>query len=936
MQKFDYLRSINADYIEELFARYSTDPESVDDTWRFFFEGMEMGAAAKAATAAASGSNGVAGKATVAVTASGSTVDFSSEAKVASLINAYREMGRAIADIDPLTPPAQSHPLLDISNFDLKPTDLSRTFSAGRLIGMENATLSDIITRLREIYCSTIGVEYTHIQDPESRKWVQQRMESSRNREDLSRDERKYILRRLTESETFERFIHTRYVAQKRFSIEGGEALIPTLDRLIEVAADTGASRLVMGMAHRGRLNVLLNLFHKKAEYIFTEFEENFEGLDTRGVGDVKYHMGYSADIVTRHGKAMHLTLANNPSHLEFVNPVVEGIVRSKQRAHGDKERTQVIPLLIHGDAAFAGQGVVYETLNLSQLSGYRTGGTIHIVINNQVGFTADPESCRSTTYATDVAKMLETPIFHVNGDDPEALYFIAKLCMEYRQQFRKDVFIDLICYRKYGHNEGDDPTFTQPLMYRKIKDHPSTRELYARKLLAESIIAPEEIDAEIDRVNQELTASQKITRENRPRPFVSAFDSNWKTFHAASTAEVDKLVDTRFAATELVSLAEKLHKIPQGFHLHPKLVRFMDGRLAAVKEGKGIDWGNAEALAFATLITEGHVVRLTGQDAERGTFTHRHSVLHDVENGEKYTPLNTLVDTPIAGYVVRNSHLSETAVLGFEYGWSLADPTATVIWEAQFGDFVNGAQVIIDQFIVASETKWQRSSGLVMLLPHGYEGQGPEHSSARLERFLQLCGDNNIAVCNLTTPAQYFHALRRQMKREFRKPLIIMSPKSLFRHPLVVSDLKDLSEGEFHKVLDDKTEQPRSIERVLLCTGKIYYDLLDEREKGGHKNTAIVRIEQLYPWATESLATILNRYPEAKDLRWVQEEPRNMGAWVYVFSQWAGGLDEFRERVGGRMLRYVGREVAAAPANGAHKQHASTQRKIVLAAFKD
>ncbi|MBS1984943.1 MAG: 2-oxoglutarate dehydrogenase E1 component [Bdellovibrionales bacterium] len=935
MAKFDYLKSINAEYIDELMDRYQQDPASIDDSWRYFFEGLELGGDAIPYVNGSSQFAPANGKAITQGPTSG--VDFSAEAKVGLLIHAYREMGHAMANLDPLGTSHRSHPLLDLTNFGLTETDLERTFTAGRVLGMENAKLGDILARLKSTYCSSIGVEFTHIQDPESRRWLQERMESSRNTEDLSVEDRKFILRRLTESETFERFVHTRYVAQKRFSIEGGESMIPALDRIIEVASDLGAQTVVMGMAHRGRLNVLLNIFGKKAQYIFTEFEENFEGLDTVGIGDVKYHMGYSADITTRHGKAVHLSLANNPSHLEFVNPVVEGIARSKQRELGDKERVKVIPLLIHGDAAFAGQGVVYETLNLSQLSGYRTGGTVHIILNNQVGFTTDPVSSRSTTYATDLAKMLEVPIFHVNGDDPEAVYFVARMCTEYRQKFRKDVFIDLICYRKYGHNEGDDPSFTQPVMYRTIKDHASPRELYVKKLAQTSVLSETDAQAMVDQVNAVLTEEQKITRSEKPRPFVSSFTSKWQKYHAASSAEIHQTVETGVPLVALQSMSEKLNVVPAGFNVHPKIARFLETRLQAARQGKGLDWGNVETLAYASLVSEGHVVRLSGQDAERGTFSHRHCVLNDYQTGTKYTPLMNIGGDQV-NFVVRNSCLSETAVLGFEYGWSLADPEALVIWEAQFGDFVNGAQVIIDQFISSSETKWQRSSGLVLYLPHGYEGQGPEHSSARLERFLQLCGENNMAVCNFTTPAQLFHALRRQVKRAFRKPMVVMTPKSLLRHPAAVSDLVDLSKGSFLPVLDDPSvaaqTQPEKIDKVLLCSGKIYYELEEERQKLKLENVAILRLEQLYPWPEEMLAQALARYSKAKKLVWVQEEPRNMGAWSYVFGQWAGGLDYFQEKAGGRSLLYCGREVAAAPANGAHKLHSSKQKKIIQSAL--
>lgn len=921
MQKFSYLKSLNAGYIDELFDRYSQDPESVDPSWRYFFDGLELGTETEP--------NGSPPGASGPTPAS---VDFSAEAKVAELITAYRELGTFLANIDPLTPPPSSHPLLELSHVGLSSADLSRTFTAGRLIGMPPAKLSEIIQRLKDTYCGSIGVEFTHIQNSTERDWLQKKMESSQNREALDTETRKLILRRLTESETFERFLHTRYVAQKRFSAEGAESVIPTLDCIIESGSDLGAHEFVLGMAHRARLNVLTHIFGKKPELIFTEFEGVYKADVSMGEGDVKYHMGFSYDFTTRHGKKVHLSLASNPSHLEFVNPVIEGVARAKQFILKDEDRKKVIPIAIHGDAAFAGQGVCYETLNLSQLRGYRTGGTLHIVINNQVGFTTSPEDSRSTTYSTDLAKMLEVPIFHVNGDDPEALWYIAKLCSEYRHKFSKDVFIDLVCYRKHGHNEGDEPSFTQPILYKKIKAHTSTREIYSKKLVALGVLTAEEAQAMVESVNAALSEAQARTKAEAPQPFVSAFEGVWKNLKRPREDDLFKSVKTEVSEKLLKSLADQMNRVPAGFNLHPKLTRFFEARQKAVQEGKGIDWGNAETLAYATLLVEGFPVRLSGQDAERGTFTHRHSVLNDFETGQTYVPLNHLQEGQSL-YEVYNSHLSETAVLGFEYGYSLANPQALVIWEAQFGDFANGAQVIIDQFIVSSESKWQRMSGLTLLLPHGFEGQGPEHSSARLERFLQLSGKSNLYVCNLSTPAQIFHALRRQVKRDFRKPMVIMSPKSLLRHPQAVSTLNDLSESGFQEVIDDPTitseKDAEAVKKVILCSGKVYYDLHTDRLAKKAAHVAIVRVEQLYPWPGAKLEKILARYGKAS-LHWVQEEPRNMGAWTFVFNMWNGGYDSFQDRVGGRSIQYIGREVGAAPAVGSHKIHEVEQESII------
>jgi 2-oxoglutarate dehydrogenase E1 component len=948
LQRFSYLKSTNAEYIDEMLSQYLKDPESVDPTWRYFFEGIELGTTSAieeglanrhgnghaGPEAAASGAT-AAGQARPAVSASGA--DLSSEAKVAELIMAYRELGHLIADIDPLTPAPSSHPLLDLGHFQLGNEDLQKTFTAGKLIGMGSAKLADIITRLRETYSGSIGVEFTHIQNPTERDWLQQKMETSRNRETLDPETRKYLLRRLSESEGFERFLHTRYVAQKRFSVEGGESVIPALDAIFEQGAELGAKEFVIGMAHRGRLNVLTNIFGKKPEYIFTEFEGTYKTDLSLGEGDVKYHMGYSSDILTRKGKSVHLSLANNPSHLEFVNPVIEGVARAKQQYLGDRERAGVVPIQIHGDAAFAGQGVCYETLNLSQLAGYTTGGSLHIVINNQVGFTTSPKDARSTTYSTDVAKMLETPIFHVNGDAPEAVWYAAKLAIEYRQKFKKDVFIDLMCYRKHGHNEGDEPSFTQPLLYKKIKAHASARELYAKRLEAEGALPAGGGQQIVDELNAKFMAAQAITKRDAPHPGPSVFEGKWKGLKRPTEADIFKTYKTSVDEKTLKDLAAKLNQIPSSFNLHSKLARFFEARLKAVTEGKGIDWGGGEALAYATLVNEGHSVRISGQDAERGTFTHRHAVLNDFESGATYVPHNQ-VRGGQALFEVHNSNLSETAVMGFEYGYSLADPNTLVVWEAQFGDFANGAQVIIDQFLASGESKWQRMCGLTLLLPHGYEGQGPEHSSARLERFLQLCGKYNMTVANLTTPAQIFHALRRQVKRDFRKPLVIMSPKSLLRHPAAVSNLSDFTQSQFQEVIDDPemSGSPDSVSRVLLCTGKIYYDLVNERTTRARKDVAVVRVEQVYPWPAPQLKAILARYKNAKQYIWVQEEPRNMGAWGFVFGMWSGGLDTFgAQAVGGKPLSYAGRDAGASPAVGSPKIHEKEQKALLEKAFE-
>ena len=943
MKQLNYLKSQNADYIDELFARYQADPNSVDESWRFFFEGLELaiesGTALPTPPAQVAG-NGPVGTPVTYMAAVPSpapgTTPINSEAKVGELIQHYRELGIMLANINPLTPAPTTHPLLELAAFELTAADLDRKFTAAKRIGFaEPATLRDIIARLRETYCGPIGVEYTHIQDPAAREWLQTLLETTKGKTQLSKAAKTRVLQKLTEAESFERFLHTRYVAQKRFSIEGGDALIPMLDCLITESAALGAQDFVLGMAHRGRLNVLTNIFGKKYEFIFGEFEGNFLTDTKAGEGDVKYHMGFSADHVTPRGDKIHLSLASNPSHLEFVNPVIEGVARAKQRlrsvaAGGKDPRTSfknVIPVTIHGDAAFAGQGIVYETIQLSLLNGYSTGGSIRIVVNNQVGFTTLPRDSRSTTYATDLAKMLETPIFHVNGDDAEAVYYVTQLATQFRQTFHRDVVIDLLCYRKYGHNEGDEPSYTQPLMYKQIKDHASPREIYVRQLLTEGSLTQAEVQAELDKMNERLTASHAIAKTSKEPPQISVFEGAWKGLRKGTDEDLTVVSNTKVDEKTLREIGKKLVEIPATFHVHPKLVRLIEQRGKQVEEGKGIDWGTGEALAYGSLVAEGTHVRLSGQDSERGTFSHRHSVLYDTEDNSSFVPLNHIKPGQ-AEYAVMNSFLSESAVLGFEYGHALADPMALTIWEAQFGDFANGAQVIIDQFIASSESKWQRMCGLVMLLPHGYEGQGPEHSSARLERFLQLCARNNMQICNFTTPAQLFHGLRRQIHRDYRKPLVLMSPKSLLRHPQAVSSLSDFSEGHFQEVIDDPL-LPKNPRRVIFCSGKIYYDLAAARLDRKITDVAIVRVEQMYPWPAARVAAVTKQYDSATELSWVQEEPRNMGAWNFV-------RDYLGEHVGGtRKLSYVGRGPAAAPAVGSSKIHEKEQKSIVEEALK-
>ncbi|PYU95582.1 MAG: multifunctional oxoglutarate decarboxylase/oxoglutarate dehydrogenase thiamine pyrophosphate-binding subunit/dihydrolipoyllysine-residue succinyltransferase subunit [Acidobacteria bacterium] len=847
------------------------------------------------------------------------------QAGVLQLINLYRVRGHLIANLDPLGEHAFYHPELDPATYGLTVWDLDREFVTGGLGGLPRGTLRQILAVLRQTYCQKIGVEYRHIQHPEEKSWIQERMEPAENRAPLDAETKRQILRSLAAAEGFERFLHTRFIGHKRFGLEGAETTIPVLEWILSEAALNNVQEAVIGMAHRGRLNVLANIIGKPFEKIFSEFEENVEPLVTQGSGDVKYHLSSAGTFRTAQETEVRVSVAPNPSHLEWVNPVVEGIVRAKQERRGDRLREQVIPILIHGDAAFAGQGVVPETLNLSQLRGYRTGGTIHIIINNQIGFTTPPEEARSSPYPTDVAKSVQAPIFHVNGDDPEAATRVAKIAFAYRQRFRKDVVIDIFCYRRHGHNEGDEPSYTQPLLYKKINEHPSVLTLYSERLVQEGSLRQEELDSIREAYHRRLEAAYEETRR-KEQPFepdipLAVSEDELREFQPTEGAHV---------GMDLIKeVAGRLTALPDGFRLHPKLQPFVAKRRELLDGDTQIDWAYAEALAFGSLVCEGTPVRLSGQDCARGTFSQRHLVLCDLETGEEYVPLKH-VHPHQAQFDVFDSSLSEAAVLGFEFGYSGADPLTLVIWEAQFGDFANGAQVIIDNFIASSESKWRQPCDLVLLLPHGYEGQGPEHSSARLERFLSLCAEDNIQVCYPSTPAQYFHVLRRQMRDARRKPLIVMTPKSLLRHPRATSHPQELADGSFSLVLDDPYVQDKdSVRRVLLCSGKIYYDLLLERERRNSAHIAIARVEQFHPFPEWNIANTLASYTRAKEIFWVQEEPQNMGAWPFLRHLIPQTLPV------GRALRYVGRPESASPAAGSLKVHRQEQSAVVNAAFE-
>ena len=901
---FDEIARASPEYVADLYRRYRADPRSVDERWALVFAGYEFGADARPAGGA----------------------DAPPANAVAKLAHSYRELGHIVADVDPLDRAPRSHPLLELSELGFGKSDLQTPVAAGGAGGLGRAPLRDLLDALRETYCGPIGVEYLAIADKAQREWLQEHMEPSRNRPSLTDEDRRRILERLISAEVFEQFLAAKFVGQKRFSLEGGEALIPLLDELVETAAADGAGEMVMGMPHRGRLNVLAHILGKPPELVLAEFEGSSLPWDGHGDGDVKYHLGYSKDHVTRAGRAIHLSMTSNPSHLEVVNPVVEGIVRAKQANLADTLRRRVVPVLMHGDAAFLGQGSVYETLMLSGLPAFTTGGTVHVIVNNQIGFTTDPADYRITRYPTAAARVVQAPVFHVNGDEPEAVVQAARLAIQFRQTFRLDVFVDFACYRRHGHNEQDDPTLTQPALYRTIHSHPTVAEQYGQRLEASGVVDAATRREMRERARAALDQALVVARERMPRQKAMVFGGLWTGLGWAGD---DWRADTAVKAERLKAIVDVLRQPPSGFTPTARAKRLLEERWQMVERGEGIDWGCAEMLACGSLLLEGAPVRISGQDTVRGTFGHRHAAVFDARSGEAWVPLAGLAPDQ-ATFEVVNSPLSELAAMGFEYGMSSADPRRLVVWEAQFGDFVNGAQIIIDQFVASAESKWQRMSGLVLMLPHGYEGQGPEHSSARLERFLQLCAEDNMQVVNCTTPAQLFHVLRRQMHRPFRKPLVMMSPKSLLRHPRSVSALADFTEGRFQTTIDDaRATDSGRVERVIVCSGRIYY-ALDAAcaELEWASSLAIVRIEELYPFPEDELGPILARYAGATELCWAQEEPANQGAWDHV--RW-----RMERLLGDRRLQYAGRKEAASPATGSHKMHQLEERQLIEVALR-
>jgi 2-oxoglutarate dehydrogenase E1 component len=887
--------------IEMMYDQYIQNPESVEEGWRSFFQGFDF------AKEVYSEEDEV-------------PETFKKEFRVINLINAYRKRGHLFTKTNPVRERRKYSPTLDIQHFELEEADLDTLFQAGSIVGIGPATLKEIIAHLEQVYCQSIGVEYMYIRQPEEVEWIKNRLHQNSNTPKFSPDQKKHILHKLNQAVAFENFLHTKYVGQKRFSLEGAESLIPALDALVEKGAELGVEEYVMGMAHRGRLNVLANIFNKTYKDIFTEFAGK-EYEDDLFDGDVKYHLGFTSEQTCDNGKKVKLSLSPNPSHLEAVDPVVEGISRAKIDEKYQGNNKKLVPILIHGDAALAGQGVVYEVIQMAQLDGYKTGGTIHIAVNNQVGFTTNYLDARSSTYCTDIAKVTLSPVLHVNGDDVEAVVHAMQMATEYRQKFGKDVFIDLLCYRKYGHNEGDEPRFTQPMLYKTIAKHKNPREIYNQKLMSEGVVEAniaKQMESEFKQLLQDRFDESKEVEKAFITPFM---EKEWEGFQKANPADFEQSPETGVEEKVLREVAEKLYTVSEEKQLFKKSQRLLADRKKMVEETDKLDWAMGELLAYGTLLKEGHPVRISGQDVERGTFSHRHAVLKLEESEKEIIPLNSIsADTKFQAF---NSLLSEYGVLGFDYGYAMAMPNTLTIWEAQFGDFSNGAQIMLDQFISAAEDKWKMMNGLVMLLPHGYEGQGAEHSSARMERYLQLCAQHNMQMVNCTTPANFFHVMRRQLKRNFRKPLVVFTPKSLLRHPQCVSSISELASGCFQEVIDDASAVAGEVKKVVFCSGKLYYELMQAKEEKGVNNIAIVRLEQLYPLPETQIQAIIDKY-QAEELIWAQEEPENMGAWSHI-------LRNLRRLP----FEVVARSASAATASGSSKRSAKRQNAIIEQVFK-
>lgn len=914
MEKFSFLNAIHSEYISDLYDQYKQYPDSIEPSWKAFFQGFDFGN---------SSYNGHSLEGAQAETASAQIPEkVQKEFQVINLIDGYRTRGHLFTKTNPVRERRQYTPTLDLKNFGLSESDLDTFFDAGKILKLgEGGTLRNIIEHLEKIYCDSIGIEYMYIRDPEKREWIQNWLNSNWNHPQLSVEEKERILLKLNEAVAFENFLHTKFVGQKRFSLEGNETLIPALDAVINRASDAGVEEFVIGMAHRGRLNVLANVFKKSYSQIFSEFEGK-EFVEDIFAGDVKYHLGSSTEVESHSGKKVKINLAPNPSHLETVDAVVEGIARAKADNDYANDYSKVFPILIHGDAAVAGQGIVYEVVQMMNLDGYKTGGTVHIVVNNQVGFTTNYLDARSSTYCTDVAKTTLSPVLHVNADDAEAVVHALNFAADFRMRYGQDVFIDLLGYRKYGHNEGDEPRFTQPQLYSLIAKHPNPREIYRQHLVKEGVIGDEILaqkEKEFKQLLDENFDASKEIEKNTLDPFMP---KRWEGFEIANETEVLKPIDTKYPKDKLEQITKTLTTIPEGKKFIKKIERLLEQRKQMVADNK-LDWGMAEMLAYGSLLEEGHDVRLSGEDVERGTFSHRHAVLKTEATEEEVILLNHISENQ-GEYTVYNSLLSEYAVLGFDYGYAMATPNTLTLWEAQFGDFANGAQIVIDQYISAAEDKWKIQNGLVMLLPHGYEGQGAEHSSARMERFLQLSAQANMISANCTTPANFYHLLRRQLKANYRKPLVVFTPKSLLRHPLCVSSLDELANGEFQTVIDDANADASKVEKLVFCQGKFYYDLLKKKEELNAENVALVRIEQLYPLDKEKINSIIAKYGNKKQLIWAQEEPENMGAWTYL-------LRKFREV----QFEIISPREAASPATGSHQKFNAIHNNTINRVFE-
>ena len=934
-----FLNKSNSQFIEEMYVRFIENDPELPDSWKKYFSDLneDLNSVTKEITGPTWGPKKISidpkRNRKLEENLSGSEKEKVDSIKAIALIRAYRIRGHLIANLDPLGLMKRDYLYeLHPNDHGFKSEDFDRKIYLNSYMDVGYASVNEIIAKLRKVYCSSIGAEYMHITNPTEKVWFRERMEKDENQINFTEKGKDAILNKIIQAEGFEKFLAKKYVGTKRFGLDGAESLIPALEQIIKRGGQLGVKEIKIGMSHRGRLNVLANVLQKSYKRIFNEFAGEFASSSEDSTGDVKYHLGASSDR-TFDGNSVHVSLTDNPSHLEAVNPVVLGQTRAKQYFHNDKERKKVIPLLIHGDAAFAGQGVVAECFAMSGLKGHNTGGTIHIIVNNQIGFTTSPRFARSSPYPSDLGKIVEAPILHCNGDDPEAVVHCAKIAIEFRQKFNKDVVIDMICYRRFGHNEGDEPSFTQPLMYKKIRSHPSTLNIYGKKLIEENSLSEEKFKNKINDFKNLLDDQFKNANDYKPK--LNWFEGTWSRYQPKKGK--DKRGQTGVDIPKLKKLSEKINFLGPELNIHKTIQKIFINRNKCVQEEKNIDWANAETLAFATLLQEGYPVRLVGQDSGRGTFSQRHSVLRNQEDNSRYVPLDH-VSSKQKKFEVVDSFLSELAVLGFEYGYSLVEPETLTVWEAQFGDFANGAQVVIDQFIASGERKWFRASGLVLLLPHGYEGQGPEHSSARLERFLQLCAQENLQVLNCTTPANYFHALRRQIHREFRKPLVIMTPKSLLRNKYCVSNIEDFGKNNsFHRVLEDHAlnkenklivlKKPKKIRKVVICSGKIYFDLLDAREKAKVDDVVLIRIEQLYPFPVRSLAKNIKPYVENAKFIWCQEEPKNMGAWFSVrdYIQWT--LDNLEVK---KKIEFIGRNPSASPATGYAKRHAKQQKEII------